>query len=462
MKSKTSCFNKTIFKKNFTRFWVIWAGILLWNLFVLPCNIFINYLHQSTWGKMTEVEIEAEKISVITGLIEVYMNPTLLFIFAVAAAMAVFSYLYTFRAANTMHALPVTRKELFVTNYVSGLLFLLLPLLIGFLSGTLVSAACGYTCLDYLLKGMLYAIGLSFFFYTFAVFVAMVAGTLAAVPIFTFILNYLYVGTKLLIELLIDCISYGVSIEFNRGKMDILSPLYYLNHEVGFDYDYSGRYAVCTGIFGGKAIVGYAIAAILFLAGAYLIYKKRDIETAGNLISVPWIIPIFRWGSAFCGAVLLGVFTCQLISVKSAAAEFGVAVVSALIYGCVIFFLVQMLLEKGVRVFKKKRFIELGAFFVFLFVAMFAVEKDWFGIEKQLPETEEIERAYIYRSYPVGGDTKEDIAAIREIHTLCIENKQKFESEIAQITEDSEMTSISVKYFLKDGSIMCRDYTIPV
>ncbi|MBO5303625.1 MAG: hypothetical protein J6A92_06200 [Lachnospiraceae bacterium] len=463
MKSKTSCFNKTIFKKNMSRFWAIWLIILLWNLFVLPCNIFINYLHRTEWIEVnaTEAEIAAQKVNEIAGLVGVYMNPTILFIFSLAAAMAVFSYLYTFRAANTIHALPVTRKELFITNYLSGLTFLVVPILVGFLIGIIVGAACGYTCLDYIFKGMLYALGMSFFFYNFAVFVAMVAGTLAAVPVFTFILNYLYVGCKLLVGLVQQSISYGVSIQFHEGILDVLSPLYYIQNKVDVRYDYTGKYPVCEGIFGGNVVIGYAIAAIPFIIAAYMIYKKRDVETAGNLISVSWIAPVFRWGCAFCSALLLGVFACQLISSKSATAEFVVLLISALIFGSVIFFCVQMMLEKGFRVFKKKRFAELGAFLIVLCASLFAVENDWFGIEKKMPDTENIARAYIYCGYPIGGDAQEDISAVLEIHKQCIENKELYENAIANVSQEDKLTSFTVKYILKDGNAFERSYTVP-
>ena len=33
MKSKTSCFNKTIFRKNMTRFWPVWAVYLAYLFF---------------------------------------------------------------------------------------------------------------------------------------------------------------------------------------------------------------------------------------------------------------------------------------------------------------------------------------------------------------------------------------------------------------------------------------------
>ena len=36
MKSKTSCFNRTIFKKNFTHFWPLWLLYQIYLLVVIP------------------------------------------------------------------------------------------------------------------------------------------------------------------------------------------------------------------------------------------------------------------------------------------------------------------------------------------------------------------------------------------------------------------------------------------
>ena len=43
MKSKTSCFNTTIFKKNFTHFWPIWSIILGLQLFMVPFMLYAHY-----------------------------------------------------------------------------------------------------------------------------------------------------------------------------------------------------------------------------------------------------------------------------------------------------------------------------------------------------------------------------------------------------------------------------------
>ena len=39
MKSKTSCFNRTIFKKNFTHFWPLWLLYQIYLLVVIPVRV---------------------------------------------------------------------------------------------------------------------------------------------------------------------------------------------------------------------------------------------------------------------------------------------------------------------------------------------------------------------------------------------------------------------------------------
>ena len=212
-----------------THFWPIWLIILGWNLFILPFSLYMTNANRGDVSQLTDAELSGQKTLELVQHIQAFVSPMILFLFAVAAAMAVFSYLYTSRAANTFHAFhafPVTRKELFVTNYVSGLSFLILPELIGFLFGTIVAAASGYTQIPYLLKGLLLAAGISFFMYSFTVFTAMFTGQLIAVPVFAGILNVLFVGVCMLFASIRSQISYG----------------------------YTGKTQIDDGAFGGAAV----------------------------------------------------------------------------------------------------------------------------------------------------------------------------------------------------------------
>ena len=141
-----------------------------------------------------------------------------LFFFAVAAALAVFSYLYSAKSTNMMHALPVNRLELYVTNYLSGLIFLIVPEIITFFITVLVCLANQFTCIQYLFAALLAQAGVTFFAYSLAVFVAMFTGQAFAMPCYYVIVNYLYVGCMFIVAKVIETISYGIENAWNPGK----------------------------------------------------------------------------------------------------------------------------------------------------------------------------------------------------------------------------------------------------
>ncbi len=458
MKSKTSCFNKTIFLKNITHFWPIWLMITGWNIFIMPFMIYNTSLQYKVMKDVTEKELLQMKSNDLLSIVSVYMNPVVLFIFAIIAVMAVFSYLYNSRSANTIHALPVTRKELFLTNYISGLLFLIVLEAVGFLLGTLVGAMCGYTSINHLLTGFLLACGISFVLYSLTVFIAMFTGQLLAVPIFTVIINFLYVGMKGLVYLLMSTLSYGMTLEIPGSKADILSPLYYIIRHVQLIYDYSDEYSVCIGFAGKNIVAGYCLAAVVFVIGAYLIYRIRDMETVGSLISVSWISPVFRWGAAFCGGALFGILFCGIMDISGSGAVFALALIAGLIFGAVFFFGAEMFLEKGFRVFHKKRIIECGAFLLIFTCLYVVIEMDLFGLEKKIPDVSQVQ-SVVMDSYNESVITDPElIQELLGIHQQIIDSKKEFEN-FSKTNQDTFY--IYIQYNLKNGTLK-RRYEIPI
>ncbi len=151
MKSKTSCFNLTIFRKNFTHYWPLWALYLSYLVVVIPLNLYLNITNEYYGTYQASRQYMAMENTLKTGFL-----PFPVFLFAVVMAAAVFSYLYSARNANMIHALPVNRVELFVTNYLSGISFMLIPQLLIFVVSVLVCVATGITCMQYLLLWLVY------------------------------------------------------------------------------------------------------------------------------------------------------------------------------------------------------------------------------------------------------------------------------------------------------------------
>ena len=127
MRSVTSCFNSTLYRKNLSPL-LAHLGPVLGDLAVCPAP---QSAHHDPAGADWALEDLTHSLDycswVSVGLLpELWARcwPSSL---ACCAAMAVFSYLDASRSACMMHALPLRREALFFTNYLSGLSFLLLP-----------------------------------------------------------------------------------------------------------------------------------------------------------------------------------------------------------------------------------------------------------------------------------------------------------------------------------------------
>ncbi len=121
-----------------------------------------------------------------------------------------------------MHALPVNRLELYVTNYLSGLIFLIVPEIITFFITVLVCLANQFTCIQYLFAALLAQAGVTFFL---AVFVAMFTGQAFAMPCYYVIVNYLYVGCMFIVAKVIETISSGLRMHGIREKLHFIATL---------------------------------------------------------------------------------------------------------------------------------------------------------------------------------------------------------------------------------------------
>ena len=151
MKSKTSCFNKAIFRKNMSRFWPVCAVYLAYLFFHMTVRMFLNTRSYITAQSADTVSPATSRLTTMLECISGNLEPYVIFFAALVAAITVFSYLFSTRSCHMIHALPVKRSELFVTNYISGFLFLLLPQLITFLLNLIVCILNNISSVEYLL-----------------------------------------------------------------------------------------------------------------------------------------------------------------------------------------------------------------------------------------------------------------------------------------------------------------------
>ncbi len=461
MKLKTSCFNTTIFKKNITLYWPLWAGYLCYLMIAMPVNIWLTVSQSNyyEWYESDEVSFYAVGSGLNVGLL-----PFPVFLVAVVVAMAVFSYLCSAKNANMIHSFPVDRRQLFVTNYTSGLLFLLAPEIITFVISVLVCVANQVTCIQYLFLWLLYVAGMSFFAYSLAVFAVMLTGQLVAAPVYCFMINYLYVGCLSIVCSLVETLNYGIYNYFDPGSFCILSPIYYLGNHFGMKYTYAQNGETVDGIeiYGGYLIGIYAVAAVVIMVAAYQLYKRRKLETAGDMVSVGILKPVFRWGAAFGGGFLLALWCTSLLNSYigngNMVDAYPVMVACAIVFGFLCFFFAEMLQQKKFRVFRKKRVLEWGVFALISVGVLTLFELDAFGIERYVPESEEIEMAFVYMDYPIAL-SGEQLSELLELHQQIIEDKDAYLENAKNV---SGYYYTTIRYYMNDGSTVERRYPLPL
>lgn len=459
MQSKTSFFNKTIFFKNITRYWPIWTAFLLVCLFNLPIRLY-SALNVST----TDItNLDALRLSQLEDVVYTALQPFPFFLFACITAVAVFSYLYQTRSAYMIHSLPVCRESLFITNVLSGVCFLVIPQVTAFLAGVFVCFLQHMTQLEYLMHWLILSLEMSLFAFALAVFTVMITGNIIAAPIFFFMINYLFVACRGIIASFMEQLSFGIeSATLDFGSF--LSPYYYISSKFCsyFDMFFIGGCRKITLPEAYLFMSGYFLAGIPILIIAFLIYKRKQLETTGDIITLRFLKPLLRWVIAFCVGSCVGIFGQYFIIPDKRNGENLIPILILMVIGgALAFFLTEMILEKRFFVFCKKRCAECGAFLVLSAALVIGIDLNMFGIETRIPAEEKIDSVYLNSSYSTYLN-KEDFDRILSIHQKLIDSKDEIEEYFRKYDETSNYSDLELIYTLKDGSTMSRSYSIPV
>lgn len=456
MKSKTSLFNKAVARRNLTGHMGLWAGCLFIWLMILPLNVYFqtgSVIRFSNMELLQAEELAEMKSSamierVLWDNMEVYL--VLFAGIALVCAIVSFSYLFTARNANMMHTYPVNRMSLFCTNYLSGLLYQIVPVLAGVLAALVTGAGMGALSGEVVKQYLLWtgvAIAESVFFYSLAVCVLMFCGNMVAVAVFYLCVNFLYAIVLMTIEAVIESVCYGVSQGLSDLASDsVLTPVVYLARHVSLLIKESGY--VFTGT---KTLAGYLAAAVALVVIAVITYQKKHLETAGDVITVEWLKPLFRWIVSACTSAMCAVLFIQITYQRS----IGAVLVSGAVMGAIAFFVAQMLIERTLRVFTKKRIREGIVFVVCMCGFYIGLDMDIIGLETKIPAVDEIQAVNINGRIELYAMSEDEIDWIRNIHGQIIDSRKDYENSI------NTDTFISMDYYLKNGRHLRRFYSIP-
>ena len=262
-----------------------------------------------------------------------------------------------------LHSLPITRKGIFVTDFLSGMSMMLLPYAVTGGLAILVSAIVGGLEPVGLAVTILAVAGQSFFFFASATAVVFVTGNPFAFAALYFIFHFIAAGAEWLVTRLMTMFYFGVE-RYYQGVIEFLSPTMYLTRML--DVDTTSRQIInaegweesvleSVTLANGWLIAVYALAGAVLLAAAWALYRRRRSESAGEVVAVGWMKPIFRYGVAFCaactgGMALYNVFFAGYETTRTASpVPLALCMAAAGVIG---YYIASMLLSKSLRVFR--------------------------------------------------------------------------------------------------------------
>ena len=458
MKSKKSFFNKTIFKKNVALYWPLWGGYTVILFCMQPLSIWMYNYNASFRTGYDMMQRVRDLISALS--MEGYI--ALIAFFAIFFGMALYSYLYNSKSANMIHSLPVDRTQLFGTNVLSGLAFLIVPQVFAAILSAIVCLAYGITRVHYLGIWLLMAMGTSIVAFAIITFCAMFTGILVALPAYVIIVNLLSHWVYYIIYVVVTTFGYGVNdigAVFGQKAAELTSPFFCFMGYIGIyrDYDMAGNLRG-IGVKGVGILCAYLVVALVLYVLSYVIYQKRKIESAGDLITIGWVKPVFRFGAGLSGGIFLGLLLRELLCSIGLGCPLPIAVILMLVMGAIAYFAADMLIHKSFHVFKKKNWIGCGVFSIALLVTFFGL----YGLsnyhETYIPEKEEVLSATINMGYEVQLDG-EDAEIIMDIHEKILEQRKYAENY--RENGGYKYEYVSICYYIKDKEWLRRSYEIP-
>ena len=462
MKSKISFFNAGLFKSTLRRFWPLWiihfAG---WLLFLPVLTLMNNFGPNRSTDFIFTISESA-----------VFASPIIAFIMAILAAMAVFSFMYNSRSTGLIASLPVRREAVFCSAWLGGVFVILgSNLVIALLTflfslGATTSAALAFkaVCIWLGVYSMQFIL-----FFGIASLTAVMTGSIAVLPILYIIFNFLAVGMETIIRLDFSCLIWGMPGYSFDCILDFLSPLFYMVGSFVPDVEYNTPYVADTlGSLLDRECVAvtyshwlptviYCLVGLIFSAAALMVFRRRRMESAGDVVAVRSMRPVFKYGvavcSALCGGLLL--YTMLFSLFESRSASVFIMILSMIIFAFIGYFGAKMLLEKSFHVFRGDW---VGLIVLCCLCAVFTLccDLDVFGIGAYVPKEGSAKSITVYQTGSV-----EDPAIIenyRQLHEKIVSQKDKYE----HIGYGDDTESIMFEYELKDGRTVSREYTLPM
>ncbi len=449
MTSKTSLFNKGIFKSTVRRY--VWGSVLyaIALFMVTSLVVLLGVDKDATWYMMAErgTALILDEHYLFLPVIIACFVPTVV-------ALLVYRFIHSKKTSVFVHSLPVSRTANYISSVLASFVLMMAPIVLNGLILMLLSVF-GYgeffnitSCLIWLGVNLLTI----FLMFSISTFVAMLTGnTFAAVGLNGLIHCFVIIFAAAF-SALASCFIYGYyeanellnkSMEWNfvAYVMEIANRLSFKNSP---DFDWV------------KLIIMIVTAVVFYIFGL-LLYKKRRMEVAEDVAAFNCLNPIYKYLVTFIAALGSFAIFSHLMDERPM-----VPIIVTLIISVIAYFAAEMILRKTFKVWDKyKGYLVFAAAFVAM-ICVFAFTS-FFGYETRVPDVKDIESAAIYEYYyqpdvPWITDS-EIIGYTTSVHEELVEKENIY---IVKERRDNYNynTAMHIRYKLKNGKTIVRRYPV--
>lgn len=454
MKLKVCFCNKTVLKTDITRFAPVWASYLLG----LAMMVLLQFSGGSDDAAKTSIVYDFNRLCMLgVGINGLY---------ALVVVQALFGDLLNPRLCNALHAMPVTRDGYYGAHLIAGVLFALVPNCLVLLpTSLLLPRQVASVSLLALL-----ALSLQYIFYLGTALTAVqLAGNRIGMVLIYGILNFATVLLYWFVAMVFIPLTYGKDISISWvARICPTVAMYEGTYFAPVDHSYyigDTYHYVFDGISMGDVWLKAAVCAglgVVCMAIAQLLYRKRRLETAGDLVAYSILSPFFLALYTLTVAAFLHLTVKQLT--QGAISEYfflPLGLIAGYVTGL-------MLLRRTSRVFRWRLLVPLGGILAVCALCVLSIATDAFHVIRRVPDAQDVQSvvlAPVQMSYSNAALTlteKDEIEDILAYHQGALRNWQKQVGDCLLQREGhwspGDYYNIQLRYTLKNGSTFQRRY----
>ena len=454
MKLKVCFCNKTVLKTDITRFAPVWASYLLG----LAMMVLLQFSGGSDDTAKTSIVYDFNRLCMLgVGINGLY---------ALVVVQALFGDLLNPRLCNALHAMPVTRDGYYGAHLIAGLLFALVPNCLVLLPTSLllprqVASVAPLTLL---------ALSLQYIFYLGTALTAVqLAGNRVGMVLIYGILNFATVLLYWFVAMVFIPLIYGKDISISWvARICPTVAMYEGNYFAAVDHSYyigDTYHYVFDGISMGDVWLKAAVCAglgVICMAIAQLLYRKRRLETAGDLVAYSILSPFFLALYTLTVAAFLHLAVKQLT--QGAISEYfflPLGLIAGYVTGL-------MLLRRTSRVFRWRLLVPLGGILAVCALCVLSIATDAFHVIRRVPDAQDVQSVVLapvqmsYSNTTLTLTEEDEIEDILAYHQGALRNWQKQVGDCL-LQRDGHWSpgdyyNIQLRYTLKNGSTFQRRY----